>query len=72
MAATRNSNFYEVALVGPDCPNTMAPVYTCGYTDMIDCIESDGCVPVPTGIGLGVTYDWDYITANTTNISVYE
>jgi L-alanine-DL-glutamate epimerase-like enolase superfamily enzyme len=72
MAATRNSNFYEVALVGPDCPNTMAPVYTCGYTDMIDCIESDGCVPVPNGIGLGVTYDWDYITANTTNISIYE
>ena len=68
----RNSNFYEVALVGPDCPNTMAPVYTCGYTDMIDCIESDGCVPVPNGIGLGVTYDWDYITANTTNISIYE
>ncbi|MEC7243932.1 MAG: enolase C-terminal domain-like protein, partial [Pseudomonadota bacterium] len=27
MAASRNSNFYEVALVGPDCPNAVAPVY---------------------------------------------
>ena len=72
MAATRNTNFYEVALVGPDCPNTMAPVYTCGYSDMIDCINKDGFVPVPDGIGLGVKYDWDFIKANTSNISVYE
>jgi L-alanine-DL-glutamate epimerase-like enolase superfamily enzyme len=72
MAATRNSNYYEVALVGPDCPNTMAPVYQCGYSDMIDCIDNDGYVPVPTGIGLGVKYDWDFIKSNTTNISVYE
>ena len=27
MSAMRNSNFYEVALVGPDCPNAIAPVY---------------------------------------------
>ena len=72
MAATRNTNFYEVALVGPDCPNTMAPVYTCGYSDMIDCINDDGFVPVPDGIGLGVKYDWDFIKANTTNISIYK
>ena len=24
-------------------------------------VGKDGCVPVPTGPGLGVTYDWDYI-----------
>lgn len=61
MSAMRNSNFYEVALVGPDAPNMIAPVYTCGYTDQIDCVGSDGCVPLPTGPGLGVVYDWDFI-----------
>ena len=72
ISALRNSNFYEVALVGPDCPNTMAPVYTCGYTDMIDCIGSDGCVSVPSGVGLGVKYNWGFIKLNTTKLSVFE
>ncbi len=61
MSAMRNSNFYELALVGPDCPNMVAPVYTNGYTDQLDCCGADGCVEVPAGPGLGVTYDWDYI-----------
>lgn len=61
MSAMRNSNYYEVALVGPDAPNMIAPVYACGYTDQLDCIGSDGCVPVPAGPGLGVTYDWKFI-----------
>lgn len=61
MSAMRNSNYYEVALVGPDTPNMIAPVYTCGYTDQVDCVGEDGCVPVPEGPGLGVSYDWDYI-----------
>jgi L-alanine-DL-glutamate epimerase-like enolase superfamily enzyme len=61
MAATRNTNFYEVALVGPDTPNAVPPVYTCGYSDQLDCIGEDGCVPVPQGPGLGVTYDWDFV-----------
>ena len=30
MSAMRNSNFYELALVRPDCPEIVAPVYTCG------------------------------------------
>ena len=30
MSAMRNSNFYELALVRPDCPDIVAPVYTCG------------------------------------------
>ena len=64
MSAMRNSNYYEVALVGPDCPNMIAPVYKCGYTDQLDCIGKDGCVAVPTGPGLGVQYDWDYIRAH--------
>lgn len=72
MGAIRNSNYYEVALVGPDCPNVIPPVYTCGYSDQIDCIDRDGTVPVPTGPGLGVTYDWDFIKKNTRQHHVYE
>lgn len=64
MAAMRNSNYYEVALVGPGVPNAVPPVYTCGYTDQLDCVGADGCVPVPTGPGLGVAYDWDFIARN--------
>jgi L-alanine-DL-glutamate epimerase-like enolase superfamily enzyme len=72
MAAMRNSNFYEVALLGPDTPNAIPPVYTCGYNDQIDCVGLDGCVPVPTGPGLGVTYDWDFIQRNRTAHHVFE
>jgi L-alanine-DL-glutamate epimerase-like enolase superfamily enzyme len=64
MAAMRNSNFYEIALVGPDMPNAVPPVYTCGYSDRLEVVGSDGCVAVPTGPGLGVTYDWDFIAKN--------
>ena len=71
MAATRNTNFYEVALVGPDCPNAVPPVYACGYSDQLDAIDKDGTVPVPTGPGLGVTYDWDYIRAHKTTREVF-
>jgi L-alanine-DL-glutamate epimerase-like enolase superfamily enzyme len=72
MAAMRNSNFYEVALVGPDCPNAIPPVYACGYSDQLDCVGSDGMVPVPDGPGLGVRYDWDYIAKHRTNLHVFE
>jgi L-alanine-DL-glutamate epimerase-like enolase superfamily enzyme len=64
MSALRNTNYYELALVGPDCPNAVAPVYACGYSDQLDCVGPDGCVPVPEGPGLGVTYDWDFIRRN--------
>ncbi len=71
MAAMRNTNYYEVALVGPDCPNAVPPVYTCGYTDQLNCVDTDGCVPVPDGPGLGVVYDWDYINAYTTSVHAF-
>ena len=72
MSAMRNSNFYELALVGPDCPNMVAPVYTCGYTDQLDSCGSDGCVQVPSGPGLGVTYDWDFIKKNAIASQIYD
>ena len=64
MSAIRNTHMYEMALMGPDMPNVVAPVYTCGYSDQPEDLPADGCVPVPDGPGLGVTYDWDYINAN--------
>ncbi|MDX6748680.1 enolase C-terminal domain-like protein [Geminicoccaceae bacterium 1502E] len=71
MAAIRNTNFYEVALVGPGCPNAVPPVYACGYSDQLDCVGEDGCVPVPDGPGLGVVYDWDFIRANRKQVHVF-
>ncbi|MEM7407076.1 MAG: enolase C-terminal domain-like protein [Pseudomonadota bacterium] len=62
MAACPKSNYYEVNLVHPVIGNAWSlPVYTCGYSDELDCVDADGCVPVPDGPGLGVSYDWDYI-----------
>jgi L-alanine-DL-glutamate epimerase-like enolase superfamily enzyme len=66
MAATPNTRFYELALVGPDMPNAVPPVYGGGYSDQADAVGKDGCVPVPEGPGLGVTYDWDFIEKNRT------
>lgn len=72
MAALRNSNYYEVALVGPDCPNVIAPVYSCGYSDQLDCVAADGTVGVPEGPGLGVTYDWGFIDRHRLAQHVFE
>jgi L-alanine-DL-glutamate epimerase-like enolase superfamily enzyme len=73
MAATRNTNYYELALVHPNVDNPIPPVYEGGYSDMIDTIDADGTVAVPDGPGLGVEYDWDYIEDNATgSVHVYE
>ncbi len=73
LAATRNANYYEMALVHPDCANTQPPVYEGDYSDMLDAIDADGTVPVPEGPGLGVEYDWEYIEENATgSVHVYE
>jgi L-alanine-DL-glutamate epimerase-like enolase superfamily enzyme len=73
IAATRNTNYYEMALVHPNCQNTTPPIYADGYDDQLDSIDNDGMIPVPDGPGLGVEYDWDFIEANQTgSIHVYE
>jgi L-alanine-DL-glutamate epimerase-like enolase superfamily enzyme len=67
MAAIRNTNYYEFGWTHPNVPCYSAPVYADGYTDGFPAaIDEDGCVPVPDGPGLGVTYDWDYIAAHST------
>lgn len=72
MAAIRNTNFYEVALVGPKCRNAMPPVYACGYNDELDGVGADGCFPVPDAPGLGVVYDWEFINRNQTRLHVFD
>lgn len=63
MAAIQNTLFYELALVGPDnTQNGMQPpIYTDGYGDAVSDVDADGCVSVPTGPGLGVSYDLERI-----------
>ena len=71
IAALRNTHFDERALMGPGMANLVPPVYTCGYSDQPQDLGADGCVPVPDGPGLGVTYDWDYIEHNRTALMVF-
>jgi L-alanine-DL-glutamate epimerase-like enolase superfamily enzyme len=62
MAALHGSRYYEVNLVHPRIPNPWhLPVYTGDYSDLLDAVGEDGCVPVPQGPGLGVGYDWERI-----------
>ncbi len=72
IAATRNANYYELALVHPDCPNTQPPVYEGDYSDQLDTIDDEGMVGVPDGPGLGVSYDWEYIEDNALGGREYE
>jgi L-alanine-DL-glutamate epimerase-like enolase superfamily enzyme len=59
MAALKRSNFYELNLLHPKAGNAWhLPVYADDYSDELEAIGVDGCVPVPDGLGLGVVYDW--------------
>jgi len=71
IAAIRNTNYYEVAVVHPDAPNTIPPVYEGDYDDGFDTLDEDGTVGVPEGPGLGVDYDWDYVLDNETGRREY-
>ncbi len=72
VAAFRNSNYYELGLVGPKCDAGKAPVYADDYSDALEAIGSDGMLPVPQGLGLGVRYNWDLIEQGKTDHSVFE
>jgi L-alanine-DL-glutamate epimerase-like enolase superfamily enzyme len=62
MAALSRSNYYEINLVHPAAPNPwQLPIYCDGYSDELDCINSDGMVEVSQSPGLGVQYDWNFI-----------
>jgi L-alanine-DL-glutamate epimerase-like enolase superfamily enzyme len=74
MAAIRNTNYYELGLVHPKLRSEKATpgIYADGYSDALDAVDARGHVPVPTGPGLGVTIDWDYVAAHRTGLMVYE
>ncbi len=68
MSALRNSNFYELSMVGPSRGCFTGNLYTCGYSDALDAVGADGCFAVPERAGLGVEYDWDYIEAHSSEV----
>ncbi len=74
MAAITNTLFYELGLVRPGGGRNhfQPPIYADDYGDQLDDVGSDGCVSVPDGPGLGVTYDWDKINAWETNRQVFQ
>jgi L-alanine-DL-glutamate epimerase-like enolase superfamily enzyme len=72
MAAVRNTNYYEMGLIHPHASASHdSHLYTDGYRDTLDAIDSNGCVPVPQGAGLGVAIDWDWVERNRTSLVTY-
>jgi L-alanine-DL-glutamate epimerase-like enolase superfamily enzyme len=65
MSAIRNTNFYELALSAPSLLEASGdfPVYV-DYSDDVLGAGRGGTVPVPTGPGLGVELDDDWIAAH--------
>jgi L-alanine-DL-glutamate epimerase-like enolase superfamily enzyme len=61
MAAIRNTNYYELGLVHPRLEHTKPPVYAGDYSDELEAVDARGHVPVPTGPGLGVPVNWDFV-----------
>ena len=72
MAALRNSNYYEMGLVHPKIRTDGDSVYASDYHDGLTAIDENGCVAVPEGPGLGVTYNWDLIERNRTGYTEYK
>lgn len=65
VAAIRNTMYYEIAMVHPECTNpVLNPAIGGGHSDAFDVLDSDGTVPAPTAPGLGVEIDWAYIEDN--------
>ena len=73
MAALRNSNWFELGLVHPKVKNNRARIYADPkWIDLLESVDDHGCVDVPTGPGLGVPLDWDWIRAHQTGEQVFE
>ena len=73
MAAIHNMNYYEMGLIHPKAQIVpKPPVFKCDYRDGLDTIDKNGCVQVPQGPGLGVQYDWDFITKHSKGMVAYD
>ncbi|GAA5053152.1 enolase C-terminal domain-like protein [Nocardia callitridis] len=66
VASMQATSMYEVANVSPHLADPSPEIYTCGYSDAYAAIGADGTLPVPTGHGIGVTYDAELIEKRTT------
>ena len=62
MAATKNSNYFEKALLHPRGIDWMLDQ---GFEGDVEAVD-DGYVTVPDGPGLGVEIDWDFVEDRTT------
>lgn len=71
MAATRNTNYYELVHVHPEFGVVEPNVYV-DYEDSIEAIDEDGRVPVPDSPGLGVEADWNHINAHRVETHRYD
>ncbi|KAA9148119.1 mandelate racemase/muconate lactonizing enzyme family protein [Amycolatopsis acidicola] len=65
VASMQATSMYEVANVSPHLADPSPEIYTCGYSDAYTTIAADGTLPVPTGPGIGVTYDAELIEKRT-------
>src|SRR4051812_1622647 len=74
MAAIRNTNYYELGLVNPKVPGwkSQHQIHADDYSDDLDAVDDNGCVPVPTGPGLGANLNWDFVRRHETGKTVYE
>jgi len=73
MAALRNSNYFELGLVHPKVRNERAEIYEDPkWLDLLESVDTSGCVDVPDGPGLGVDLNWDWINAHKTTQVVYD
>lgn len=72
IGAIRNTNYYELAEVGPKLKNILPPCYADGYMDELTSIDANGYISIPDGPGLGVTYDWEWINWHTTEKFVFK
>ena len=74
MAAMRNTNYYELGLVHPKVPGwkSQHQIHADDYSDDLDSVDSNGCVDVPEGPGLGANLNWDWLNKVETGKVVYE
>jgi len=70
MTSVRNTNYYEMGLLHPKNNGTSVPIYK-DYADGLDTIDKSGCVYAPTGPGIGVDLDWDFINRHKVSHTKY-
>ena len=72
MAAIRNTNYYEMALVHPkeEVSALLPAELYVDYRDGLDVIDDKGHVSVPQGPGLGVQINWEFVKQHTTSVAV--